>query len=94
MIPELSVENLSNKELNIVVTPNPSSSYFSLFIKGNRKEPVRIKVINIVGHTIEKYQKLPGNTNLQLGYNWESGSYFVEILQGNQRKIIKIIKAN
>ena len=80
--------------MNVIVTPNPSSTYFSLFIKGNQKDPVKIKVINIVGHTIAKYQKLPGNTTLQLGHNWESGSYFVEIVQGNQRKIIKIIKAN
>jgi hypothetical protein len=31
---------------------------------------------------------------LKLGQNWASGVYFAEVVQGEQRKLIKMIKTN
>lgn len=75
------------------VTPNPSTTYFNLFIKSNDKLPVTLRVLNILGEVLEKDKKVTPNTVLRLGQSWKDGIYLVEVIQGNQRQTVKVIKA-
>ena len=90
----LSNGNLLKEELAINAMPNPSNTYFNLVIKSNNNNPVQVKITNIFGQLMERHEKIASNTILRLGQRWSSGTYFVEIVQDDQRRIMKIIKAN
>ena len=73
--------------------PNPSSTFFNLAIRGSNEGPVTIKIMDIFGRIVERHDRMAANTVLKVGDKWTNGSYFVEVVQGSQRKIIQIIKA-
>jgi hypothetical protein len=76
------------------VFPNPSTSHFELIIHGDNKNPVTIKVTDVSGRVVEQHEKVSATTILKIGRKLNAGTYFVEAIQGEQRKFVKIIKAN
>ncbi len=86
--------------LELTAMPNPSSSYFKLLIKANDNKPVTVRVTDIAGRMIAIYPNLgtadkkTGNMTLQLGESWKNGIYIAEVLQGSQRQVVKLVKAN
>ena len=93
-IPGLYFENEGNEKLEVAAMPNPSNSIFNLAINGNNRNPVQVRVTDIFGRVVEQYEKVSANTILKIGRKLNGGSYYVEVIQGDQRKFLKIIKAN
>ncbi|MEP7375510.1 MAG: Ig-like domain-containing protein [Chitinophagaceae bacterium] len=93
-IPELFVEDFSKEKLQVNVMPNPSYTYFNLVIRSNNSNPVQVRVIDITGREIEIHENIAGNVVLRIGHRWASGPYFVEVIQADQRRFVKIIKVN
>ncbi len=83
-----------DSKLYVNVMPNPSSGYFNIVINSNDANPVTVKVSDISGRLIETHEKVTSTGILRLGETWKSGIYLAEIIQGDQRKIMKIIKTN
>jgi Ricin-type beta-trefoil lectin domain-like/Secretion system C-terminal sorting domain/SprB repeat len=79
----------------VTVMPNPSSDYFTMIVKGsNTTDDVSVRVLDLGGKVIAIY-KTGINTSLKLGEaRWAAGTYFAEITQGGQRKVIQLVKAN
>jgi hypothetical protein len=48
----------------------------------------------MTGRLIEMHERGTFASVLRLGQTWRSGIYFAEVIQGNQRKVIKMIKTN
>ncbi len=92
---QLIVQNETVKDLkeefSIKLSPNPSSVNFTLEVKGNTKEPLMIVIRNPLGGTIEKFYS-PYSSTLVIGSNLKKGMYFVEVMQGKNRKVEGIIK--
>jgi hypothetical protein len=82
------------EKLEATAAPNPTSTSFNLVIKGNRKSPVSVKVIDISGRVVERHEKVPANSNFKMGQRLAAGSYFIEVVQDDQKKIIRVIKVN
>ena len=78
-------------KLDVRVYPNPSTTQFSLQIKSDRKERATIKVVNILGRKVSSREVMP-NEIIRFGNELKAGLYYVEIVQGNNRKVVKIIK--
>lgn len=93
-IPNLPAEKLLNAKLEAHAMPNPSNTYFNIVIGSKDKNPVTIRITDIFGRIVERYEKISSNAVLQIGSKLTSGSYYVEIVQGEQRKIVKITKVN
>ena len=92
---EISIaDKFASKDLQVEAMPNPSSTYFNLVIKGTGESPVSVKILDLFGRVVEVHQKIAPDTNLQVGRRLAAGSYFAEITQGNQRKIVRIVKVN
>ena len=83
----------SSNNLQIKVTPNPSSSQFNLSIESNNKTGVvDMKVIDVLGQLIETRNNcIPGQT-LRLGGNYRPGTYFIQVVQGQQKRTTTMIK--
>ncbi|HEY8660540.1 MAG TPA: SBBP repeat-containing protein [Hanamia sp.] len=80
------------KKLEVTVSPNPASTYFNLGIKSASKEIVKITVVDVRGRKVEQRNNVPANSSLQLGNSYRSGIYFAEVVQGNDKIILKLIK--
>jgi hypothetical protein len=83
--------NKADQFLNATVFPNPSSSTFNLKIESSTTDKAEIMVYDLVGKPVTKLMAAPGET-VSLGNNWASGTYIIEIRQGTQRKVLKVIR--
>ena len=81
-------------QLEVNVMPNPTTTVFNLIIKGKDASPVTVRVMDATGKVIQLFQKIGSSAALRLGNRWTNGTYFVEVMQGNERKVLKLIKAN
>jgi Domain of unknown function (DUF4082)/Bacterial Ig-like domain/Concanavalin A-like lectin/glucanases superfamily/Bacterial Ig domain len=79
---------------DVQISPNPTSSFFKLIALSDDKTPVTVRVTDITGRVMETYEKVAPNSLLKMGQTWTTGTYFAEVIQGEQRKVIKIIKVN
>jgi len=89
-VPQEKQEGL--QEFDVKVTPNPGTAYFDLIVTSAFKSPVRIRILDISGRTVGNDQKVSPNSHIRLGETWTAGTYFAEIVQGDQKKVVKIIK--
>jgi len=89
-------DSVSNTKaaLQVDVSPNPSTDQFTLIIKGAAGETVTVRITDITGRIKERHEAVPANGILQLGASWKGGSYFAEVVQGDQRKVVKLVKLN
>lgn len=85
---------LDNSELSLKAYPNPSRSNFNLAITGNDGKPVNVRVYDANGRMVEGFPNVTPGTTLTTGERWKSGIYLVEVQGADQRKVIKIVKAN
>ncbi|PQV59618.1 HYR domain-containing protein [Sediminibacterium magnilacihabitans] len=81
-------------ELKVTVAPNPTSTYFTLKIQSRYETPVNLRVMDASGRAIEARSGLHSNSSLQVGENYQSGTYFAEFIQGSKRKVVQLIKAS
>ena len=79
---------------DVKTMPNPSADNFNMIINSNDANPVTIRVTDISGRLIETHEKVTSTGVLRLGQTWNCGIYFAEVVQGDQRKVIKMIKIN
>ncbi|MDP4263601.1 MAG: Ig-like domain-containing protein [Bacteroidota bacterium] len=87
-------EETSRVKLDVSVIPNPASSYFNLVIVTTEMNPVTVRVTDMFGRVIETHEKITTSGILRLGYTWAAGNYFAEVIEGDQRKVVKMIKVN
>lgn len=83
------------EKLDIKVANNPSngSTSFRLQILSNdRVTPIALKVTDMTGKPLEAKQGLANGSTVELGRNYIQGMYMVEVVQGDQRKVIKLMK--
>jgi uncharacterized delta-60 repeat protein len=90
---EKNIEERKFVEFTVDAAPNPSNHSFTMIVNSSDlKAPVNIKVINVNGQIVElKNNILPGQT-FKIGESYRPGIYFVEVMQGDLRKSLKLIK--
>ena len=90
----VEIETLSEEEttsqFDVMAYPNPSSSDFMIEIISTDDVPAEARVFNSAGQVI--YNIRPINNSLRVGQEWNAGIYIVEVVQGLNRKTIKLIK--
>jgi hypothetical protein len=76
----------------IRVLPNPSAINFRLLVETFSKEPVQIRLLDASGRLLGLYSNVSPYSMITVGDQFIKGIYFAEITQGNQRKVVKLIK--
>jgi hypothetical protein len=79
-------------KLTMIALPNPSRNYFTLKIQSNSKEVFQLRVLDVSGRIVETRNGMVANTTFHIGNNFQAGIYLVEITQGKQQQILKLIK--
>ncbi|MDN3654294.1 HYR domain-containing protein [Ferruginibacter paludis] len=73
------------------ILPNPSSHYFTIEVSSNSAEKVEAVLLDLNGRRISKLNTVK-NSTLRFGEDLRPGVYMVQITQGDQQKIMKVIK--
>ena len=86
------VEINLNETLELVSWPNPSDDYFYLKLKSkNTVDKINIQVFDLNGRLVSFKTGEP-NKEYQIGASLQSGLYFVNVVQANTSKQIKLVK--
>jgi hypothetical protein len=80
-----------NESITIRVLPNPSTRNFTMNISANIDAPIYLRVIDVSGRIIER-KTISADQTIKVGNNYRSGIYFAEVIQGNERRIVKLVK--
>jgi hypothetical protein len=78
--------------LNLRALPNPSASSFNLQLSGRSTEKMQVRVMDIAGRTVQVFNNLSASQSLSIGASYRPGLYMVELVQGNERKQVKLVK--
>jgi len=78
---------------SVTVNPNPVSSSFNVAIRSSdNNTTVDLRVLNADDRLLTR-QKSRANSILKIdAADWKAGVYFIEVIQGDRRKVIKLIK--
>jgi hypothetical protein len=77
--------------IDATIFPNPSTSVFRMRIKSTVDEPMTMRVLDVNGRTLEQHIMRGGEVR-EFGAQLKPGVYFVELIQGNTRKVNRVIK--
>ncbi len=80
--------------LKVTASPNPSSDHFVLRIKSSDQNSVILRILDASGQTISAKPGISPNSTINVGNEWRGGVYFAEVIQGNKRAVVKLVKLN
>jgi hypothetical protein len=82
-------------QFNVQVYPNPVITQFTVKVMStNNKQPISVVVYDELGRVVDMKRNLSHGQSIQLGEGYKQGMYIVEMVQGENRKRIKILKTN
>ena len=93
-----SIVKINEKEsdvsiFDVIITPNPFVDFFDISTKAKDNiSPVEIRVMNINGKIMYVQKAVVNNKQKINTANWTSGIYLVEVIQGTERKVIRLVK--
>jgi hypothetical protein len=90
---EITKHEIKN-EFDVRVFPNPSSSNFRIQVASRSNEPLIVRIVELTGRTVSLKTHSPSDTEIQLDELLPAGTYFAEVIQGSNRKTVKLIKLN
>ena len=73
------------------VYPNPSNGQFNVQLSGATSEVVNVRILDAQGRYI-KAVRSAGNGVITLGSDLRAGSYLLEVRQGNNVKVTRVLK--
>jgi|GEM_PF-6162495 len=82
----------ASQGFSVQATPNPSSNYFTIVTKSDRKETLSITVTDVMGRIVERRLNVSANGTIQLGNAYGKGVYFVEVKQGAKKEKLQLIR--
>jgi hypothetical protein len=91
---QLRENNPATEAMNVLEVkafPNPSQRYFTIIVESNSTEAVQVRVFDIAGRKVGEMKKAKGES-ISFGDNLTIGTYFAEVIQGDKRKTVKLIK--
>lgn len=93
-VPHDQSQSSVNNILSVIASPNPTTTQFTLNITNvNKKEKVKLAVVDaILGKVIGTRNNLNPNQTLQLGNKYKPGLYYLEVTQGSEKAVVKLIK--
>jgi hypothetical protein len=91
MVVKKGAVDVEGGKLAATVWPNPSYQYFNANITGLGDAPITVKVVDMSGRVISTLTATHNQT-IRFGENLKPGIYIVEVLQGSEKAIQKIMK--
>lgn len=78
--------------LAVTALPNPTFHQFVVLMASKDPQPIALNVYSSNGMLVETRNNIAPNSTILLGGNYNAGIYYLEIIQGNKRQILKVMK--
>ncbi len=79
--------------LEVKVMPNPTYSDFRLIVSSNdKKAPIHLRLLDISNKVIEVKSGINSGETITIGSDYMKGVYICELIQGDKRKVVKLVK--
>ncbi len=78
-------------DFDVKLYPNPTRNEFVLEIRSSKSGPLQVHVLDALGRRLSTQTAQPMQT-LRLGSTLRAGTYTLEVMRGNDKKLIKAIK--
>ena len=75
------------------VLSNPAPDYFTIITSTGSDANVSIRVMDALGRLVEEKRNVAANGLIRIGERYQTGIYYAEITQGNERVILTLNKA-
>jgi DNA polymerase sigma len=83
----------TEQSFTVLAMPNPFTTNFVLMPKGGNQSSILVTVYDMLGKQIEQFNVEPTELeNRSIGINYSSGIYNVTIAQGDEQRVVRIIK--
>ena len=79
--------------LNAEVYPNPFSTEFTLKIFSDNDYPCKIILRDITGRVLEQREAVSPGSEISFGNLLANGIYLAEVLQGDERVVLRVVKS-
>jgi uncharacterized lipoprotein YddW (UPF0748 family) len=89
---ELVVVGQPVSVFNVSANPNPSTNEFSIRVSSASEAPLSIRVMDNLGRIVETVKASGAASTIRIGARYLPGLYFVEVVQGAEKKMIKLVK--
>lgn len=76
----------------VQVIGNPSTSFFTLKLQSQRTQTIQLRVTDATGRMVDSRANNQPNSTVQIGHQYAPGTYFVELTQGADRKVVQLMK--
>jgi hypothetical protein len=92
---QLVIDNkLAVEGLQVQVGPNPTINQFTVTVSSNESAAITMRVSDASGRMVDLKPGITPNSTVTIGANYKSGMYYLEVIQGNTRKMVKLMKIN
>ncbi len=88
------IGRINDNVLKVGVKANPGCRDFELNFQSTSSDRISVRVTDAQGKLLLNQSGIPANSTFTVGNTLEKGIYMVEIRQGTQRKVIKLLKSN
>ena len=78
--------------IEVKVYPNPSTQYFTISFGNKKDKRAFVRVSDEAGRLIETKTNVLAGTTFQLGGRYARGVYYAEVIQGNTRTVVRLLK--
>jgi hypothetical protein len=92
-LPKFAVNQIAgiHREMALRIAPNPFTSEFTLRYDG-ASAPSHLQIFDMMGRVVESREVADPNEEITLGSALPAGAYFVEIVQGEERRQMLVHK--
>ncbi len=82
----------TEESMDVMVYPNPTTSVYQLFVKSSKlSQIVKARIIDLQGRLI-KTLIFNSNETIAFGNELKAGIYIVEVLEGQHKKTMRVVK--
>lgn len=85
-------EVTQSNTLKVTAMANPALNYFTLRTQSSSDQPLQLKVLDMFGRIVETRTGIAANSTFHIGNQLRGGVYLVEVIQGDQRQTLKLIR--
>ena len=83
------------KEFTVIASPNPTKGSFVVqFISDYAKTAAVVRVLDANGKAMESFRNILPGKSIRFGESYSGGNYYVEVVQGSNRKVLQLVKVN
>jgi hypothetical protein len=83
-----------SKPFKVNIAQNPTTTAFKIQVESDTKELITIRLYDVFGNMVGRIANIQRNAVVTTGDQLNGGTYFAEIVQGEKRKLVKLIKLN